>query len=207
MHETSKSLLRRLTDSRFVTRYFVGNGIDIGSGPDPLAQYAEHFPLMTGCRSWDLADGDAEVLASIPDGLHGFAHASHCLEHMRDPIAALGNWLRVLGPGGHLVAIVPDEDMYEQGVFPSTFNDDHKWTFTIGKAASWSPVSINLLTLLESFAVIAEVVKIERLDAGYRYLLNRFDQTTTPVAECGIEFIMRRLTPDEVARKGRLPAA
>jgi hypothetical protein len=26
---------------------------------------------------------------------------------------------------------VPDEDLYEQGVFPSTFNADHKWTFTV----------------------------------------------------------------------------
>jgi len=42
---------------------------------------------------------------------------------------------------------VPDEDLYEQGVFPSTF----KWTFTIGKAQSWCPKSINLIELLGHF--------------------------------------------------------
>jgi len=32
MHETSKAVLRRLHDSRYITRYFVGDGIDIGAG-------------------------------------------------------------------------------------------------------------------------------------------------------------------------------
>ena len=51
MHETSKALLRRLHDSRYATRYFAGHGIDIGAGPDTLAQYAEQFPLMRSCRA------------------------------------------------------------------------------------------------------------------------------------------------------------
>jgi hypothetical protein len=42
----------------------------------------------------------------------------------------------VLKPGGHLVCLVPDEDLYEQGMFPSTFNDDHKRTLTIAKKKS-----------------------------------------------------------------------
>ncbi|MGH1556812.1 hypothetical protein ACRAWD_01360 [Caulobacter segnis] len=36
---------------------------------------------------------------------------------MRDPKEALENWLRILKPGGHLVCLIPDEDLYEQGVF------------------------------------------------------------------------------------------
>lgn len=207
MHETSKAMIRRLSDSRFATRYFVGDGIDIGSGPDPLSQYSELLPMMRSCRKWDLPDGDAELLASIADQSLDFAHSSHCLEHMRDPAAAFGNWLRVLKPGGHLVVIVPDEDLYEQGVYPSTFNDDHKWTFNTGKSDSWSPVSINLSMLAQAFVGMAEVIKIELLDAAYRFKLNRFDQTLTPVAECAIELIMRRRTPEEITRRGRLPAS
>jgi hypothetical protein len=65
MHETSKAVMRRLHDIRFATRYFVGDGIDIGSGPDPLSQYAEQLPLMRSCRDWDLKDGDAQILASL----------------------------------------------------------------------------------------------------------------------------------------------
>ena len=204
MYEASKALMRRLHDSRFATRYFVGQGVDIGCGPDPLSQYQELFPLMH-CRSWDLPDGDAQLLASVADETFDFVHSSHCLEHMRDPQEALHHWLRVLKPGGHLIVTVPDEDLYEQGVFPSTHNSDHKWTFTIAKPRSWSNRSINLCTLLAEFAPVAQVVKIELLDASFRYGLQRMDQTMTPVGECAIECILRKWPASEIDRKGRYP--
>jgi len=53
MYELSKSIQRRLHDSNFVTRYFVGAGIDIGAGNDSLAQYRELFPLITSVRGWN----------------------------------------------------------------------------------------------------------------------------------------------------------
>lgn len=205
MYEASKALMRRMHDSRFATRYFVGHGIDIGCGPDPVSQYAQQFPLMKGCRGWDLADGDAQLLASVGDASFDFVHSSHCLEHMVDPPAALNHWLRVLKPGGHLIVTVPDEDMYEQGVFPSTFNSDHKWTFTMHKARSWSPKSLNLMHLLADVADLAQTVKVEQLDASFRFIDRRFDQTTTPVGECAIEFVLRKWRPEELARGGRLP--
>ena len=207
MHENSKALQRRLHDSRFATRYFVGHGVDIGAGPDALGQYAAQFPLMLSCRSWDLGDGDAQVLATVADASLDFAHSSHCLEHLRDPGEALHHWLRVLKPGGHLVVLVPDEDMYEQGVFPSTFNGDHKWTFTMHKARSWSPRSVNVMALLGGFADRAQTIRVEQLDATYRFGFARFDQTLTPVAECALEFILRKFPADEIARGGRFPVA
>lgn len=205
MYEASKALMRRLHDSRYATRYFVGNGIDIGAGPDPLGQYAEQFPLMRSCRAWDIADGDAQLLATLADASQDFVHSSHCLEHMRDPREAMHHWLRVLKAGGHLVVTVPDEDLYEQGVFPSTFNQDHKWTFTMHKARSWSDKSVNLMAMLAEFAVRAQVIKVEQLDATFRFKSQRFDQTLTPVGECAMEFVMRKLPPDELARGGRFP--
>ena len=205
MFETSKALMRRLHDSRFASRFFVGDGIDIGGGDDVLGQYSELFPLMRSCRRWDLKDGDAQQLASVPDASLDFAHASHILEHMHDPREALKHWLRVLRPGGHLVGMVPDEDLYEQGVFPSSFNPDHKWTFTMHKAASWSPKSVNLMALLGEFAGVAQTVKVEQLDATHRFSLARFDQTQTPVGECALEFVLRKLHPVELRRRGRYP--
>lgn len=198
MHETSKTIPRRLHDTRFATRYFVGDGIDIGSGPDPLAQYHEFFPLMKSCRAWDLKDGDAQLMAGVADRSFNFVHSSHCLEHLRDPREGLNHWLRILKPGGHLICVVPDEDLYEQGKFPSTFNSDHKHTFTLHKRKSWSPVSINLLELLKGVEPEARVLKIELLDATYRYQLaanpaKRVDQTMTPVGECAIEFVVQRV--------------
>ena len=198
MHETSKSMFRKLNDSRFATRYLRGNGIDIGAGHDSLNAYGEFFPLMKTCRTWDIDDGDAELMASISDDSFDFIHSSHCLEHMRNPLVALNNWLRILKPGGHLIAIVPDEDLYEQGVFPSAFNPDHRYSFTIYKQKSWNHRSINLVELLASVEYPIQVLKIELLDATFRYgwafanQKKRIDQTATPIAECAIEFIVRK---------------
>jgi hypothetical protein len=119
----------------------------------------------------------------------------------------LQHWLRVLKPGGHLIVTIPDEDLYEQGIFPSTNNSDHKWTFTMAKQQSWSNRSVNLFELLATFSGVAQTIKVELLDATFRYGLQRLDQTMTPVGECAIEFIMRKWPASELARKGRYPEA
>jgi ubiquinone/menaquinone biosynthesis C-methylase UbiE len=160
---------------------------------------------MQSCRNWDLPDGDAQLLASVQDETFDFVHSSHCLEHMHNPKEALHHWLRVLKPNGHLVVMIPDEDLYEQGVFPSTNNNDHKWTFTIFKEKSWSSHSISLMSLLADFSAVAQIIKMELLDASFRYDLPRFDQTLTPVGECAIEFVMRKLPATEIERMGRYP--
>ena len=205
MKECSKSIPRRLSQPNFANRYFVGDGVDIGGKPDPLVLYKDVFGGIRSVRTWDLEDGDAQQMAGVADATFDFVHSSHCLEHLHDPADGLRNWLRVVKPGGHVVVTVPDEDLYEQGVFPSTFNRDHKWTFTIHKPDSWSPRSINVLSLLAGLGPEAQVVKVELLDATYRYGLPRYDQTVTPIGECGIEFVLRRRPEVEVAQRGRLP--
>lgn len=190
---TARSIQRRLHDIRFATRYFVGRGLDIGAGPDGLALYAELFPRVTQVDTWDVAEGDAQVLSTMPDDVYDFVYSSHCLEHLVDPRDGLRNWFRVLKPGGHLVVVVPDEDLYEQGVFPSTFNTDHKWTFSIHKNESWSDRSINVVDLCLGLGSQCAIHKIELLDAGYRYAFPRFDQTRTPIAESSIELIAQKL--------------
>lgn len=203
MKECSKSIQRRLTDSNFLRKYFVGNGVDIGGKPDPLILYKEMFPLMESVRTWDWEDGDAQFLEGVADGSMDFVHSSHCLEHLVDPAEGLHNWFRVVREGGYLVITVPDEDLYEQGVFPSTFNRDHKWTFTIFKIKSWNERSLNLLDLVRDLNPAADIVKIEQLSENYRFKLPRFDQTLTPVAECGIELIIRKRPAAEVEAGGR----
>jgi SAM-dependent methyltransferase len=203
MKECSKSISRRLADSNFLRRYFVGHGLDVGGKPDPLGLYKEMFSHMLSVRTWDWEDGDAQLMAGVPDASFDFLHSSHCLEHLVDPMAGLANWLRVVRPGGYLIVTVPDEDLYEQGVFPSTFNRDHKWTFTVFKTTSWSPRSVNLLDLVRGLGVYAELVRMEQLSGSYRFELPRFDQTLTPVGECGIEFVIRKRTSPEIDDKGR----
>lgn len=192
--EQSKAAKRRFYDGAFLSRYFVGQGIDIGGGPDPLGQYVGIFPLMRSVRNWDMQDGDAQKMEGVPDNNFDFVHSSHCLEHMVDPRAALVNWTRILRPGGYLIVTVPDEDMYEQGQWPSRFNSDHKWSFTIMKAQSWSPVSINVLDLARDFADRLALERVQLLSDFFRPALaqRQIDQTLTPVAECAIEIVWRK---------------
>jgi SAM-dependent methyltransferase len=205
LKECSKSIQRRLGDSNFVRRYFVGAGLDVGGKPDPLSLYQELFPLMDEVRTWDWDDGDAQFLNGLKDSSFDFVHSSHCLEHLVDPRVGLTNWFRVVRDDGYVIVTVPDEDLYEQGVFPSTFNLDHKWTFTIWKAKSWSHRSINLIDLIRHLGAEADVVRMEQLSASFRFQLPRYDQTLTPVAECGIELIIRKRPPKEIEFGGRCP--
>ncbi|MBM3546062.1 MAG: class I SAM-dependent methyltransferase [Alphaproteobacteria bacterium] len=206
MHEASKAIMRRSMDQRFATKYLVGDGIDIGAGPDSIGAYASLFPLVKSVRAWDMPDGDAMLMASVADASLDFVHSSHCLEHLEDPYVALGHWLRICRPGGYLVVIIPDEDLYEQGVFPSTFNPTHRWSFTISKRESWSPRSVNLLDLLGRFNDVADVIKVELLDHAYLYGMDRFDQTLMPVTEAAIEFVLRKRTPEDIQCRGIYPA-
>jgi SAM-dependent methyltransferase len=202
MRELSKSIPRRLRDPNFARRYFVGRGVDIGGKPDPLSLYSEFFPKMGEVRVWDLEDGDAQFMESVPDNSFDFVNSSHCLEHLHDPAEGLRNWLRIVKPGGHIIALVPDEDLYEQGIFPSTNNADHKHTFTIFKEKSWSGDSINLITLFSTLGAELRVERIELLNSTFRYDLPRYDQTMTPVGECAIEFVLRKAPLREVENGG-----
>jgi len=202
MRELSKSIPRRQRDPGFVTRFFVGVGVDIGGAPDPLSLYQELFPLLKSVRIWDLDDGDAQYMEGVPDNSFDLVHSSHCLEHLYDPRIGLENWLRICSPGGHVVITVPDEDLYEQGVFPSTYNHDHKWTFTSNKSKSWSDKSINLMSLIESLGDSCQLISLRLEDSAYRYELPRYDQTSTPVAESCWELIIRKRTSKELTDLG-----
>lgn len=204
MKETSKSIARRIRQPEFVSRYFVGQGLDIGGGADPLLLYAEMFPGIKACRVWDVTDGDLQHLTGLADNTFDFVHSAFTLQKMADPREALRHWLRVLKPGGHLVALVPDEDMYEQGQWPSRHNPEHRWSFTLFKPKSWSPASVNLLEALPALGVQADIRRLEVLEGSYRHRLPRFDQTLTPVGEAAIEFVIRKRPQAEAVAGGRL---
>lgn len=191
MDEQSKAARRRYNDGAFHSRYFVGAGLDIGAGQDPLTKFFNEFRQIKSVTPWDVPDGDAQLLDGLTDSSYDFVHSSHCLEHMNNVVVALHNWLRVLKTGGYLIVTIPDEDMYEQGVWPSRFNNDHKHTFTIYKPKSWSPVSVNLIDLPKLFNNI-RVERITLLNSFYKEDVVR-DQTMQANVESAIEFIWKKL--------------
>lgn len=147
-------------------RVLRGKGIDIGAGSDPVSLEA---------KSFDKNDGDANYITKYVNETFDFVYSSHCLEHMIDPRKAILEWWKLVKVGGHLFVIVPDEDLYEQGVFPSRFNPDHKATFTISKTKSWSPVSLNLYDLAKSLEG-GEILSLTLQDEGYDRKLMTFGE-------------------------------
>lgn len=133
------------------SKYITGKTLDIGAGDDPVAPDATVF---------DKAQGNAE---RIYDHFHkesfDSVFSSHCLEHVNDPTTVIKDWFGLVKPGGHLFVIVPDEDLYEQGHFPSIFNEDHKSTFTISKSISWSSASLNLYEIAQDMGGVVVYLK------------------------------------------------
>jgi SAM-dependent methyltransferase len=144
----------------FFNTYIKGRIIDIGAGRDLVSPLAERF---------DLEEGDANNITNFREtGVYDTVHSSHCLEHMHNPQDALLGWWKLLKVGGYLVLVVPDEDLYEQGFWPSRFNKDHKVTFTLKKEKSWSPVSYNIFDLV-SILPGSEIISADLHDANYDY--------------------------------------
>jgi ubiquinone/menaquinone biosynthesis C-methylase UbiE len=104
--------------------YLRGQGIEIGACAAPLkvlpgcvVKYVDRLPLEELKKHHpdnqnyvpvDIVD-DGEALSEVPDSSQDFVIASHVIEHCEDPIKAVGNWIRVLKPGGVLYMIVPDK--------------------------------------------------------------------------------------------------
>lgn len=197
-NETSKASARRLSDALFTEKVFSGRGIDIGCGEDVLNKNKE-FPLITEVVPFDMIydNRNAELLDNYyVHNSFDFVHSSQCLEHMVDPEHALKSWFNVLKPNGYMVITIPDEDLYEQGIFPSTFNSDHKWTFSIFKYVSWSNKHINLVDLVKVLGQNCDVIRMSLIDTRYNYSLlsvGRVDQTFPENgAEAFIEIVIRK---------------
>lgn len=148
-------------------KVFKGKGIDIGCGNDPILDNVERF---------DIEDGDANQIGKYVKKQFDFVFSSHCLEHMKNPYHTIQQWWSLVKDNGYLYLIVPDENLYEHGHFPSKYNPDHKWTFSLLKQKNTNVRSINIIELLSSLKN-ARVLKLEVQDNNYNYLLEETDQT------------------------------
>lgn len=164
MKEASKT---KVYFSLLEEKVFKGKGIDIGCGNDPILDNVERF---------DIEDGDANQIGKYVKKQFDFVFSSHCLEHMKNPYHTIQQWWSLVKDNGYLYLIVPDENLYEHGHFPSKYNPDHKWTFSLLKQKNTNVRSINIIELLSSLKN-ARVLKLEVQDNNYNYLLEDTDQT------------------------------
>jgi SAM-dependent methyltransferase len=107
-------------------KYIKGSGIEIGALCHPLkvvdgvaVKYIDRFdrdglheqypaiPVEEMCPV-DLVD-DGEHLETIANSSQDFVIANHFLEHCKNPIKTIENWLRVLKPGGIIFCAIPDK--------------------------------------------------------------------------------------------------
>lgn len=196
-NEQSKAAKRRLLDPRFSERWFVGDGLDVGCGNDPID--VDLWPLVSSITPYDReldASHNAETLAGLDDEMFDFVHSSHCLEHMQYIYQAVGAWLQVLKPGGFLIVTIPDWVLYESCQWPSRSNGDHKAAFTLSEKladkALVEKIPIhNVLDLLRNFEDTTTLEHITLLTAHYNPLEFGTDQTLGQ-AECAIEFVLRK---------------
>ena len=154
--EASKTKL--INGPEYYRRFMSGMVLDIGCGPDLVVEHAQPF---------DEEHGDANnILDYIAEESMDCVHSSHCLEHMYDPVQCLQGWWKCVRPGGFMITVVPEENLYEQHLWPPRFNKDHKSTFRLGGKKSWSPVSFDVLELHKNLPNI-EIIQADIHDLNY----------------------------------------
>lgn len=186
MRESDKAMMRRVYDPLF-HKVFKGKGIDIGAGP--CLSNMTNFPLVVSLESFDKIHGDAQYITQYREKENfDFVISSHCLEHMVDPLQAIREWWHLLKYGGYLIITVPDEDLYEQGMWPSPYNSDHKWRFTLAKYIK-NKNSIDVFDLVNQLWDY-KLIQAKFIDTHYEYDVKK-DQTYG-LAECSNEIILKK---------------
>lgn len=162
--------------------WFFGKGIDIGGFDEKI------FPNFIKIE-YDLKK--ARNITSFIKDKFDCVYSSYFLQHFEEPYNVMLEFWKLVKKNGYMIIIVPDEDLYEQGFFPSKMCNLSKHTFTISKRNSWCDKSINLLDLANKIPN-SKIIKIELQDNNYdrkkmKFQDNNFiDQTIG----CGLSQIM-----------------
>lgn len=140
MSETS--LRRHLT-----SKHCVGNGVDIGSGGDPVVPTAIQVDLPN--EKWvnrALIDDQypiqwrtESILLPFKDGTLDYVYSSHLLEDFLDWQPVLQEWVRALKPGGKLIVMVPDHERFRAATLAGQpDNLDHKHEAKVGELSTYA---------------------------------------------------------------------
>lgn len=211
-NESVKSLRRRYVEDFKGEipwmKYLSGKILDIGAGTNPL-------PLQ-GVTPFDNdgtpgnVSGDANRISEyFPVDSFDCVYSSQCLEHMICPRTALQEWLKVLKPGGYLVATIPDIGAYERFNYPSPYNSDHKSSWSTIYRGSKFPIHCYLPEFLKQFEGECEIVLCRYVERNFNWAETDRDQTwlENEGVEIWNEFVLQKklldTSPDIVDSPGK----
>lgn len=189
-NEQTKSHNSRIRNNDY--SYLRGNVLDIGCGADPIK-----LSSVDTVRAWDIADGDAQYLYSIPDESYDAIFSSHCLEHLVDVPTALKNWSRVLKKGGRVLVYVPSWTFYERRQWPSRYNGDHKASFDLVDPPArpshpfYTMKDMRILGLQVGLVLEDARLELDNYDFHYTWAL-QYDQTQGP-GQAQVAFVFHKI--------------
>ena len=184
MKETTKAHPRRVENWAFVNRYFVGIGLDVGAGDDGLK--VDDWP-NADMIDWQTQPDGGTIILPYKDDQFDFIYSSNTLEHMNDTIGVLIHWLDKIKQGGYIIFTVPDFTLYEQGLWPSRWNQGHLHQFSVGRVIEL----VDELNRMVNNTV--QIRKIELIDTRYDYSNTETDQTFPEEgAEAWVEVVLQK---------------
>lgn len=72
------------------------------------SQHTDEYVYYQG-KTGKVIINDAVNITNISDESYDFCFASHCLEHIANPIKAVKEWLRIVKTNGYVVLILPEK--------------------------------------------------------------------------------------------------
>lgn len=122
-------------------------GTEIGAGASPVPGL-DPAPIYVDCfKAFGAAPNRADYYGhacALPFHDHSLDYvlASHVLEHVANPVAALAEWYRVVRPGGLLYLVVPDRRFTWDQPRPLT-SVDHLLADYVGGTTAHDPTHID----------------------------------------------------------------
>lgn len=94
-----------------------------------------------------------------------------------------------------MIVLAPDSRLYEQYIFPSVFNTDHKYTMCLHEDKPWSPRNYNILDVIKHLPN-HKLLSARLIDTGFDYTVaatdTPVDQTLVVDVEAQFEIILQK---------------